>query len=116
MDPSSVHVHESLGASPELAPSDAGVSVAINVDHTFGALIVYGTPEQAGLEIHLRRQDSPTDDIHVWMLSRELSTGSQTIAAVFGSLEQGTYEILSPEGTVCQHVEIKANSVLSAVW
>jgi hypothetical protein len=110
------HTHRSLGATLEVAPSDSGVSVAIDVDDHYGALVVYGNEKQSGLEVHLRRRGYPERDIHVWMLPRVLSTGSQTIAAVFGSLEHDTYDILSGDGSISRSIEVPAGSIVTTEW
>jgi hypothetical protein len=65
-------------------------AVAIDIDETTGALIVLGGAEHVGRECFVRGPEGFHK--HVWFLDRVMASGHR-VAAVFASLDPGTYRV-----------------------
>ena len=65
-------------------------AVAIDIDETTGALIVFGAEEHVGQECFVRGPEGFHK--HVWFLDRVMAHDHR-VAAVFASLDPGTYRV-----------------------
>lgn len=74
-----------------LVPSGEA-SVVLDIGGNRGALIVLAPETLVGLEIEIRRPDSPWDGTHTAVRRRDLPQGP-CFAGVFGSLPAGDYQV-----------------------
>ncbi|MGH9047772.1 MAG: hypothetical protein ACRDVW_10750, partial [Acidimicrobiales bacterium] len=71
-----------------------------------------------GTEIEIRRLPYDWDGTHVAVRSRP-ATGHPVFAAVFGSLEEGEYEIRRRhvhDDLTVQHLEVIGGAVVEEIW
>src|ERR1700686_140306 len=88
---SAAHIHADVGeAQPPTQPSRA---VMLDVGEHAGALILSSSASRDGLEVEIHPAGEPARRTHVWVLPREGRDGATIYAAVFPSLEPGTYAV-----------------------
>jgi hypothetical protein len=88
----------------------------LDVGEHAGALILSSSASRDGLEVEIHPAGEPARRTHVWVLPREGRDGATIYAAVFPSLEPGTYAVLEPDGKVGSTVAVPANAVTYADW
>lgn len=103
------HVHV------EAAPTVASRSVVINAGEHTGALVLASNVERSGLEVEIHPVSQPDARTHVWVLPREGRDGV-VYAAIFPSLESGTYAIIDDDGSIAEVVAVAPNKVTHATW
>jgi hypothetical protein len=104
------HVVEVTG--PSLGP------VVLDIGGAFGAAVVRTSCDLNGSEIEIRRLPSEWDGTHVAVRSRPSGT-SPIYAAVFGPLQEGSYELRerpAPTGAYIHRLEVVGGSVVETTW
>ena len=119
------HDHEGAGvatgagagsaAGENPRPPGSSQAVMVDVGGDRGALVLRAAPEREGLEVEIHPAGCPAERTHVWVLPREIA-GGVAFAAVFPSLPEGEYEVLSPSGTPAGSVTVVAGQVSFAAW
>jgi len=86
-----------------------GGPVLLDIGDGVGALIVHLDFDRVGSELHLRPTDGglPT---HTGVWERDVA-GGRTVAAVFPSLAEASYEVLGDDGAQVTTVQVKSGEV-----
>ena len=88
----------------------------LDVGERAGALVLISTPQREGLEVEIHPESQPEHRRHVWVLPRQGSGDATVYAAVFPSLEPGSYTVREPDDTVRCTVSVPANQVTYSQW
>ena len=103
------HHHHDLG------PSDPG-TVVLDIGAGLGALVIYATAEQLGLEIEISPGEAAdTPRTHAAVRARVFDS-STLYAVVFPSLAEGPYTIWSDTGPALSTVRVRSAEVTQFTW
>jgi hypothetical protein len=94
---------------------DLEQGVMVDVGPGVGALVIYSGEELRGQEIEISPASSDTKRAHTDVLRRKTSGGS-VFAAVFGSLDEGSYRLWHPSRPGSVPVEIVGGEVTELDW
>jgi hypothetical protein len=99
----------------DAGPSDPG-TVVLDIGAELGALIIYTTAEQLGVEIEISPGEaSGAPRTHAAVRARNL--GSDTIyGVVYPSLTQGVYTIWLDAGTALTTVPVRGAEITEFTW
>lgn len=89
--------------------------VLVDVGGDHGALVVLTRPELAGLEIEISRHGRARTGAHVAVHSRPAGATS-VHAAVFPSLQEGTYELWAAAPEPVLRVDVQGGKVITVPW
>jgi hypothetical protein len=110
------HSHDQ-GHSHSHDPHAAGAGpTVLDIGGDIGALILRTTAELAGAEIEISPLGEPGNRRHVAVHPRQLPGGSTIYAAMYYSLEAGTYQLWAADGTVAMAVEIEGGKIAEYEW
>jgi hypothetical protein len=103
----------------ELAPGPSVGPVVLDIGGRFGAAVVRTPEEFDGAEIEIRRQGERWDGTHAAVRARP-GCGRQVFAAVFGHVEEGSYELrfrVAPAESASVHrVQVTGGEVADTWW
>jgi hypothetical protein len=105
------HADHSHSPGESYAHVRGGPSV-LDIGGDIGALIVTMRADDAGTELHLRREAKPDADIHTGVWRRDAPSGPVT-TAVFAELPEGRYWVLDRAGRGLRPVEIHGGELES---
>jgi hypothetical protein len=99
------HHHETL------APAAACASVALDIGHGRGALVLYPSERYRGREIEISRVDEAAERrVHAGVHERRTDSGS-VLTAIFGSLSAGDYRVWEDDVTAGPVVTVPEGAV-----
>lgn len=90
----------------------------LEIGGAFGAAVVRTSHELDGSEIEIRRLPSDWDGAHVAVRARPSGT-APVYAAVFGHLEEGSYELRrrpAPRDAYVHRLEVIGGQVVETTW
>jgi hypothetical protein len=102
---------------PEQPPDAAGI-VIVDIGGDTGAAVIYTPRELVGAEIEIRAVGTEWDGSHTAVWERQ-EPGITTIAAVFGSLRAGRYELRIKDAAGTEHpapVVVEPAQVTWVTW
>jgi hypothetical protein len=80
-----------------------------------GAVVVWASPADEGVEVEVHPEGHPGARTHVWVLPRQVADGVR-FAALFPSLAAGTWVLLDADGQECRRFEVTPGTVTEVDW
>jgi hypothetical protein len=87
----------------------------LDIGDNVGALVLYTSAALVGAEIEISPHDAPNQRRHVAVHTREYPGGTAH-AAVYYSLQAGSYDLWAADSSVALTVSIEGNTITESVW
>jgi hypothetical protein len=103
----------------EAAPGPSTGAVVLDIGGDVGAAVVLTEASMDALEIEIRAAGTEWDSTHVAVRERIRPGGPSMYAAVFPSLQKGTYELrvrFGPPDAVVHRIEVGGAKVTTTNW
>ena len=103
---------------PEEVVGPSSGPVLLDIGGRFGGLVLRVPRELDGTEIEIRRPSEPWTGRHVGVRARPMA-GPDVFAAVFGPLEEGSYELrrrAAPHDFTRHRVRVVGGQVADTSW
>jgi hypothetical protein len=103
----------------EAAPGPTTGAVVLDIGGDVGAAVVLTPASMDALEIEIRAAGTVWDSTHVAVRERIRPGGPSVYAAVFPSLQKGTYELrvrFGPPDAVVHRIEVDGAKVTTTDW
>lgn len=106
---------QAAGSGEALRPTSPSRAAVVDVGGERGALVVWTSAVHEGVEVELYPDGRPDERTHCWVLPRQVADGVRH-AALFPSLEAGTWVLLDAQGRECRRAEVHRGKVSEVHW
>lgn len=103
------------GSAEAVRPTSPSQAALVDVGGERGALVVWTSPADEGVEVEVHPDGHPDERTHVWVLPRQVAGGVR-FAALFPSLAAGTWVLLDEGGRECRRVDVTPGTVTEVGW